>query len=541
MFFDPRPTPPWQQRVYGKWGLAGLLLAFLLVGTVGHDPWRGADLRHFFAVWQVLQGEWLLPTALVDGTVPAAAPLYYWVAALLGMALEPLGLALHDATRLASPLFVLISLGCVAMATLPACGKPWHAGAVLLGLGTLGWMLEAHQHQALLASTATLGMTLAGAAWAPHHPARAWLCATAGFSLGFLAQGFAILPVSLIPWLATFPAWSIVPPAKRLPLALVTVALLALPVAWLMAVLASPNGSTWLALQTPHIDPVFIRGNLLDAGNDATWVTWPLWLLALWPLRRASDPRISRLSALNWAILGAGLIVVAIWPPSNPSDLLILLPSLTLLATTRLKRMPRGAQAAFSWFSVATAITIVVLTGLAWSALHSDWPPGLARHVARVAPEFEMSHSFERLILAGILLFAWVVSSISTPASPLRPTIHWALSVSFMWSMLVVLLAPWFEHTRNFRPIIERMQPVLQAHAPHCVSVPRREPDVRAALIYFAGVPAHFDERCPIRFERIRSPQALQPDSSILWSMSRGQEKRQEIWLLRINTGSVDE
>jgi len=102
--------------------------------------------------WQVLQGQWLLPSALIDGTVPAAGPLYYWVAALLGLLLEPLGLALHDATRFASPLLLLCTLLSLGAAALPWCGKPWQAGAMLVGLGTLGWVLDAHQHQALLAS-----------------------------------------------------------------------------------------------------------------------------------------------------------------------------------------------------------------------------------------------------------------------------------------------------------------------------------------------------------------------------------------------------
>lgn len=536
MFFDPRPVPPWQRRLYGKWGLVALLATFLLVGTTGHDPWRGIDLRHFFVAWQVLQGEWLLPPALVDGTVPTAGPLYYWVAALLGLVLEPLGLAPHDATRLASPLFLLCTLLCLGAASLSWCGKPWHAGVMLVGIGTLGWILDAHQHQALLASATAIGLALAAASWRHIHPAKAWIAACVAMTAGFLAQGFALLLVLAVPWLASWPGERI-EARQRLPLLIVTVAIFSLPVLWFVAVWHRTEGGTWLSLQAPHLTWEFITSSLVDGGRDAVWVTWPLWLLALWPLRRATNGNGSdaRQMAIAWGMIAAGLVVVAAWPPSNPSDLLVLLPPLTLLATERLRRMPVGARAAFSWFSAATVLSLVVFAGLAWSAWNLDWPPGLARHMVRVAPDFEMSGSLWRMGSATAVLLAWFVLAVMTPASPLRPAIHWALGVTLAWVVMVLLLEPWFEHTRNLRPIVEQMQEALHDRAPACVSVPTREADVRAALVYFGGIPATLKEGCPVRFARLRGAQTLPTDGSILWSATRGQGKRQEYWLLLDN------
>jgi hypothetical protein len=536
MFFDPRPVPPWQRRLYGKWGLVALLAAFLLVGTTGHDPWRGADLRHFFAVWQVLQGQWLLPSALIDGTVPAAGPLYYWVAALLGLLLEPFGLALHDATRFASPLLLLCTLLSLGAAALPWCGKPWQAGAMLVGLGTLGWVLDAHQHQALLASAAAIGLALAAVSRREAQPAKAWIAACIAMAAGFLAQGFALLLVLSIPWLATWP-WPRIEAARRLPLLMVTALIFALPAMWLAAVGRTDAGEAWLALQAPQLSQEFIASNLDDAWRDAAWVAWPLWLLALWPLRRAvnGDGSNLRLLAVAWAMIAMGLVVVTAWPPSNPSDLLILLPPLTLLATERLRRMPSGARAAFSWFSAATVLSLVVFAGLSWSAWNLDWPPGLARHMVRVAPEFEMSGSLWRLGAATAVLLTWFVLAVTTPPSPLRPAIHWALGVTLAWVVLVLLLEPWFEHTRNLRPIVEQMQGTLRERAPSCVSVPGREADVRAALVYFGGIPATLEDGCPVRFARLRGQQPLPSDGSVLWSMTRGQGKRLEYWLLLDN------
>ncbi|MFP5404597.1 MAG: hypothetical protein ACLGG2_07890, partial [Gammaproteobacteria bacterium] len=83
-------------------GLLLLCLAWLLPGLVGHAPWKGGDGDHFVQFLRMLQPGGWVPA---DG-VP---PLYYWTAAATAW-LTSAFLPLHDGARLASGVFVALTL-----------------------------------------------------------------------------------------------------------------------------------------------------------------------------------------------------------------------------------------------------------------------------------------------------------------------------------------------------------------------------------------------------------------------------------------------
>ena len=59
--------------------LALLAAIYLLTGTIGHDPWRGADAAHLGPVLEMLDGRSLLFPSIGGTVLPDFGPLYYWL------------------------------------------------------------------------------------------------------------------------------------------------------------------------------------------------------------------------------------------------------------------------------------------------------------------------------------------------------------------------------------------------------------------------------------------------------------------------------
>src|SRR5207253_2524138 len=81
----------------------------------GHDPWKADEPYTFGVVYHMLRsGDWIVPTVGGQPFVEKP-PLYYWVSWATAAAASP-WLALHDAARLASAVFVVIGIVATAWA-----------------------------------------------------------------------------------------------------------------------------------------------------------------------------------------------------------------------------------------------------------------------------------------------------------------------------------------------------------------------------------------------------------------------------------------
>ncbi|HEX5363203.1 MAG TPA: glycosyltransferase family 39 protein, partial [Gallionella sp.] len=136
---DPYPVTPAKAVLLGL-----LILIWLGMGLVGHDPWKPDEISSFGIVYSMLQsGDWLVPTLLGDPFMDKP-PLYYWTAALLAQLLEPL-LPLHDGARLASGLYVGLTLLFIGLAGRKLYGENRGWAAAIILIGCIGLLVRAHQ------------------------------------------------------------------------------------------------------------------------------------------------------------------------------------------------------------------------------------------------------------------------------------------------------------------------------------------------------------------------------------------------------------
>ena len=289
MFRDPATPTLFQRRVYGTIGLTLLVGLYLLVGLTSHDPWRGDDARHFGPVLAMLRGEsWLFPL-LAGEPLVEHPPLYYWVASAFS-ALTAAFLPAHAGARLVSAFFVALAIWWLARAAEALHGRSARTPAALLGLGTLGLVLHAHETQPLLALFAMLALTLSGLAELPGRPLAGGLKAGVGSGLAFLAAGFGGLWMSapLLP-LAMLLSADCRSPRASGALLLGLCAAMTIAALWPLA----------LHLQQPELLGLWLRNEWQWLGGPAlraaelprllelgAWFMWPLWPLALWALWR---------------------------------------------------------------------------------------------------------------------------------------------------------------------------------------------------------------------------------------------------------------
>src|SRR5260221_1918054 len=109
------------------WLVLLFVVAYILPGLVGHDPWKQDEAYVFGGVLDMLKdGDWVVVKV---GGVPfmEKPPLFHWIAALTASAFSP-WLPLHDGARLASGFFLAIAVAAVGAASHLPCGR--HLGRV---------------------------------------------------------------------------------------------------------------------------------------------------------------------------------------------------------------------------------------------------------------------------------------------------------------------------------------------------------------------------------------------------------------------------
>jgi 4-amino-4-deoxy-L-arabinose transferase-like glycosyltransferase len=473
------------------WQLALLLAIYLLVGTTGHLPWRGDDLTHLGPIHSILtNGNWLLPQ-IAGETYLGNPPLYYWLGALMAKLLGWL-LPVHDAARLASSVLTAATLYWTGLAARRLYGKNAFTPAILLGMGSLGLVVHAHETQPMLAQLAGMALCYAGLSELAERPYRGGIQAGIGSGMAFLASGLSGAVLTL-PVLVIAP---LVCPNCRSRMVIYGIALgvalaILIGAGWLGALAIFHPGqiSLWWNEELLSTQPV--QSSLLSYGKLIQllgWFAWPLWPIAGWAIwhnrRKLATPQL----ALPIIAGTLSLLLIAGTGSLRAASMLPLLPPLCLLAALGVESLRRGAANAFDWFGVMTFIFFALVVWLGWTALHFGWPPGLARQVAKIAPNFQgdgvaWSASIGALLSAALLLVPTLIQR-----TRLRGTTNWAIGMTLLWSLAVVLWQPWFAHTKNYQPVAAELRAVLAEQTPGCIKRMGVGDTQRAALDYFADI-----------------------------------------------------
>ena len=474
------------------WVLAILLVLYICVGLVGHDPWKHDDAITIGLVYDIYtNGHWLMPQ--LAGQPYPDAPLYYWVAASAAHLFSWI-LPLHDATRLASGVFTLLALEFILLAARELHGKEHAANAPLALAGSIGFLYHAHEAQPMLAALCALTAAYWALALLPRRPRFAAL--VLGFALagGFLSNG-------MLPLLAVLPATVLAlwksDEKPRLGAHLLGAVLLAAALAgtWLIPLgYRAPEYLTqFLSAETA---PIFAAhnpiANILRQLGLLVWYAWPALPLAAWALwakRRALSTR-----ALAWPGLAfvATLLILGIGVEVRSASALLLLPPLVLLATPGVALLRRGAANAFDWFGMMAFTFFAGIAWIAWSAMTFGWPERLARQAARLEPGFVARFDIVTVLIALACTLTWFWLIFTSPRSPMRGLMHWMAGLTLFWVLIANLLMPWIDYGKSYRPVAGQLSAALPARIQdgnpergRCIANGNLPNSILASLYYF--------------------------------------------------------
>ncbi|MGF6601062.1 4-amino-4-deoxy-L-arabinose transferase-like glycosyltransferase [Paraburkholderia sp. GAS448] len=501
-----------------------VLCAWLLPGTLGHDPWKQDETYTFGIIQHMLQtGDLVVPTNAGQPFVEKP-PIYDWVAAGLAWMFGRY-LPLHDAARLASALFSGMALFYTARLARTVTGATrWLdlrvIGSVALFASSL--VVIKHSHDMMTDVALMAGTTLAFCGLfelvlahvrestidAPRALANnpVWMTG-AGVGIALLAKG---LFVPLV-FGATTVAVMLLYPACRSrsfarSLALATLVLAPFALIWPIC----------FYLRSPELFKVWFWDNnvgrffgfsvpYLGSGNDGHFFVLravltvgfpvgPLALIALVSLpgsgwRRWLDPRV----ALPAIFAGIGIAVLQLSATARELYILPFIAPLALLAMLGVERLPQRLHSIWDMTNRLLFGSFAMLVWIVWSTMTGPVEShSTLRLLGRWLPLDWVMPARPVLIGSALLLTAgwlWLLPALRH-AGKWRGALSWCLGAILAWGLVSTLLLPWIDEAKSYRAVFEDLGTRLDTewNDGDCMASVGLGESEAPMLYYFTGV-----------------------------------------------------
>jgi 4-amino-4-deoxy-L-arabinose transferase-like glycosyltransferase len=551
----PSPREPAAPSL-SRWAAGSLIILFVVLGLVGHDPWKADEAYAFGIVYSMLTGgDWVVPMLSGEAFVEKP-PLVYWLAALTAQLASPV-LPLHDGARLASGVLSAIAIGVTALCARAIFGRDGGHGrvAALLLASSLGFVLHARMLLTDLGVVAGVALALYGLVRIPHER-RVWLPAAllgTGCGIAFLSKGLVgiaavgattmLLPLLSRGWRSRRYAWT-----------LGAAFLFALPwlAIWPLALFAhSPayfydwfwlnNIGRFVGFGVQTLGAAHEPGFLWDT---MPWFTFPVLPLAVWAwvrgaLRWRDMPRVQ--VAFTFAAVYVSMIALS--SSARVNYLLPLLPALAMVAPAAIAVLPRWLAAAAGAVSLVFFVGAALVVWLVWAlAVHAGSPPDwpfLVRHLPR---EYTFVFSAPLLALALALTFALLHFAFAQWRSRMFALSAWSGGMMLFGVAVTLLWMPWIDAAKSYRQPFTAMRQHLPLNA-NCLSFHRVGESERAVLHYVMHAPPqryHAGAAATCPFVLVQGLQAEAgvidevPHRRVLWSGARPGDAREKFWLLEL-------
>ncbi len=501
-----------------RWLLLGLVIAYVLAGVFGHDPWKADEPYSFGMVLNFLQGipwsvDWVVPHVGADAFVEKP-PLMYWTGALLAH-LTSAFLPLHEGAQLAVIAWMAVTLITLATTSRWIYGSRYSLAACILLLGTIGVIVHVHKLIADVPQLAGATLALAGLVRfviAPQAPTwKSGLLLGTGAGIAFLSKGILVPGLLALTYLVSvifLPVFR----TRRAAIFLLSAVLAALP--WLLiwpylfwdasqplfiewfwdnnfgrffgfSDISEPRTHYWkdIGLAVAHAFPA---GWLAVAELFKRWRARPIATNAQGTVGSSEiQSKVKSARALLWIYVitfyTALLMMSSMW---REVYLLPVYPALALLAasTTLPARLDRiwGKAAVFFfsacglWFWFCWGL-LLTGNGRSIPALFGRWLP----------LDYVLSFNLGWL-LAGLSITGLWICVIAWRARVGAIVISFA-GITLIWGLMHTVLLPWINEARSYRSAFTALKVALPKQY-DCLAAINMGESERAMLHYFVGV-----------------------------------------------------
>ncbi|MBC7623738.1 MAG: glycosyltransferase family 39 protein [Aeromicrobium sp.] len=453
-----------------------ICVAWLFPGLIGHDPWKPDEAIAMGIVYSMLSENtlqaWLLPQ-IAGAAVNDYAPLYYWVSAVTAK-LFSFVLPMHDGARLASGVFMAITLVYVYKSANKLFDERAGRIAVALFIGSLGLLLRAHEMNPELAGLAGMSVAIYGLTQIRFEARKGAVTAATGAFIIALSVGFVqamIVPVAAIAMMAILHDWRNTAFRRGIG---ILVALFVSAATIYPAILAALGLWSTDMLDAIFGTPMFdVRGRASILPWYLTsilpWYALPTFPIAIWLWRKDRHVIRERIElALPIAVFVSSLIILSLLREGRDAVGLVLLLPLALASANSLDRLPKGVASFIDWFGLIFFGAFALAIWLHWSAAILGTPEAVARAVAQAAPGFEVSFNRVTFTIAALLTSVWLYAVVMAHRNNRRAIVNWAGGITLIWVLLNLLGLPAVDHVRTYRQPVSDVA-VLVKQTPSCV------------------------------------------------------------------------
>ncbi|PPC93021.1 MAG: glycosyl transferase [Methylotenera sp.] len=519
-----------------------LCAIWILLGLIGHHPWKPLEANGISIVKGLLDGSsWLAPL-VVGETSLNAPPLYYLSAAASAKVFSPV-LSLHDGARLINAFWLTITLLMVGMAGRELWDRGVGRHATFIMMGTIGLVLTAHSLTAEVAGLASTATGFYAFALSKRRPWRASALLGTAFAAGFLSYGvmpvlilFAtalLLPLAFKPWRTTGYA------------TVISVGVL----------IASPFILTWglmLHSQSPLLLAEWWQMNLasFNQRNHAyflrilIWYAWPALPLALWGIWcYRSQLFIKPKFQLMLVFFAASLVLLGFGASNKDLNALPLLLPLVALGAGSVEHLKREAAAALNWFGITLFALAGFLIWLGWFAMMTGYPAKIKERMQYLSSLQDMHFHWLPFIIAIIITLIWMVTCIRAKQTNKSTVTNWAVGMTFGWGLLMTLWLPMLDSAKSYHYVFSSFGKALPANYA-CVNSLHMGKSQQLLLNYYTDVivqPLETTQRLSCDLYLIqdeRGEAKTEPGSewNLIWSGKRAADRRESFRLYQANS-----
>ncbi len=518
-----------------------LCAIWLCVGLIGHAPWKPFESHTISTVKTIIDTGNLLTPDSASSTQIINPPLYYLSASAVAKVLSPI-LPLHDAARVVTGLWMVITLMMIGMTGRELWGKGFGRQTTFVFIGSLGLVLSAHTLMPAVSALAGITTSFYALSLAKRRPYRASVLLGAGMGVSFLSTGLQPLTIILATCLALpalFAPWRSKSFASVFGLSLLFASpfLLGWPI--LCHLFYPDMFNQWWTLSMQQ----FNQSHHLYFLRTLLWYAWPALPLAAWGLWRyrtqlLGKPRFQLIITffiIAWAVIGLG--------DGKEVFALALLIPLTAMAGGSIETLKRGTASALNWFGLILFGLMSGLIWLGWIAMLTGNPAKIKARLTFLSGMQQLNFSMIAFVIAVAVTLVWLFAILRSQHSNRSSATNWAIGMTCVWTLLMTLWLPMIDSARSYRDIFTSLKKALPAQYA-CISSNRVGDAQRDLLHYFADARTQPSEtegtlNCDlylIQDEKGREKVEPGYDWKLIWNGKRVSERRESFRLYqRIN------
>ena len=552
-----------------------LTLIYGFAGLFFRDPWKNEDAIGFGGMWTLFRGnttDWIVPH-LAGRDVSLGAPLPYWMGATL---IDWFGwlIGAANAARLYSAICFFSAALAIWYATyllgrrrevqpmalavggqpdLKSYGMPLADGALLIFLACVGLAQRGHETTPMMAQLMGISIVLYGTVRGLDKPWQGGLWTGLGIAIVALSSNLTlslmIVSSTIIAVIASNAKLRFRWTLTSTVLGLIGFALW--PIIWYLADLPDQwrhiAQEGWRNMPEMRTTPSMASLSFLSVNFWAyAWPVWPLAIISLAHWGRVKEAGAWRAPHLciPLSLFIGSLIYVLFRLEANEHDLLILIPSLSIIAAFSLPILKRSMISFIDWFAMFSFTIIAIAIWVIWLAKVTGYPESTAANLNRLLPGFEGQFNVLSFIVALTITGVWFAvvrwRTSRAPKEIWRCLIISASGTTLMWVLLMTLWLPTINYAKTYRYVSARLSQVVPTDG-GCIDTSNLGLAQLASFDYFTKLKLRDDPSCPWMLTHSQSEakayaQLNNKKLSLIWEDRRAADRDERLRLYEVTS-----